>query len=481
MSGDPEIGPKIRRLRRDRHMTQAALAKALGISSSYLNLIEHNRRNLTVPLLLSLAEIFELSLKDLVPDHKGFVLSDLMDALSDDLLVGHDLTNIEVRDLAQTHPNFAGAFLTLYDAYRKAAQDAQELAELGEGGDGEAGRRAIDGFPAEQVSDFFQARSNHFPTLEVAAERVAIDVRAGEESLFRGMASFLANAFGVEVSILPPRQGWDVIRRFDAERRELWVSHHIPRETRDFQVAHQIGRLAAEREIRDLEAEAALVGEPANGLLRSALANYFAGALLMPYDAFLGQAEAWKYDIDLLANYFETSFEQVCHRLTTLQRPNRRGIPFHLLRVDIAGNISKRFSLSGIRIPRHGGSCPRWNVYRAFIEPGRITAQISQTPDGQKYFSIARMTSKGIAGHKASRRLMSVGLGCRIEHAARLVYAQGMDLGNDGLAVPIGTSCRTCPRHDCDQRAFPSVHEPGGFSEHVRAPSPFRLPRPFDR
>jgi len=476
MAPDPELGAKIRRLRRERHMTQASLAGALGISPSYLNLIEHNRRQLTVPLLLKLADIFELSLKDLTPDQRGFVLSDLMDALSDDLLIPYDLTNLEVQEIARSHPNFASAFVALHDAYRKVAQDAHALAELHGGPEGDGDRDMADGFPAEQVSDFIQAKSNHFPALEAAAERVSADIRLGSESAFRGMTSFLVNAFGVRVRPMAPKDGWNVIRRFDPVRLELHVSRHIPRETRDFQVAHQIGLLAADHEIGELAVEAGLIGEAANGLMRAALANYFAGALLMPYDEFHRQAVAWKYDIDLLANFFGTSFEQVCHRLMTLRRPGRQGIPFHMLRVDIAGNISKRFSLSGIRIPRHGASCPRWNVYWAFIEPGKINIQVSRTPDGQRYFCIARMVSRGVAGHNASRRLMSIGLGCRIEHAAGLVYAEGIDLDNDSLTVPIGTSCRTCPRTDCDQRAFPPVDRSLGFNEHVRTTSPYVVP-----
>lgn len=478
---DPELGYTIRRLRRDRHMTQASLADALGISASYLNLIEHNRRNLTVPLLFKLTDIFGLALKDLVPDQRNFVMSDLMDALSDDLLVPYDLTNIEVQELARTHPNFAGAFLAIYDAYRKAAQDAQDLAELcgGREGEGEGGVAA--GFPAEQVSDFIQAKSNYFPTLEAAAERVSADIKLADESTFRGMASFLTNAFGVRVMAMPPKDGWTIIRRFDPGRLELHVSRHIPRATRDFQVAHQIGLLAADEEISDLANEAGLIGDAANGLMRAALANYFAGALLMPYEEFHRRTVAWKYDIDLLANFFGTSFEQVCHRLVTLRRPGAQGIPLHMLRVDIAGNISKRFSLSGIRIPRHGASCPRWNVYWAFIEPGKINIQVSQTPDGQRYFCIARMVSRGVAGHNASRSLMSVGLGCRIEHAQNLVYAGGMNLDNASLTIPIGTSCRTCPRTDCDQRAFPPVNRKLGFNEHVRATSPYVVPRSTDK
>lgn len=211
-------------------------------------------------------------------------------------------------------------------------------------------------------------------------------------------------------------------------------------------------------------------------MTRIALANYFAAAVIMPYQAFHRAAKANRYDIELLQHRFGTSFEQVCHRLTTLQRPGVRGVPFHLLRTDIAGNISKRFSLSGIHIPRYGGACPRWNVYAAFLQPGTINVQISKMPDGATYFCVARSVRKRGGGYGAPQSHLSIGLGCEIGWARELVYADGIDLDNPELAIPIGVSCRTCTRLDCGQRAFPPAAHQLNMDANLRAVSAYVSP-----
>ena len=203
-------------------------------------------------------------------------------------------------------------------------------------------------------------------------------------------------------------------------------------------------------------AETQLSGQAARDMYRRALASYFAGALLMPYDEFLEAACALRYDIELLGRRFGVSFEQVCHRLTTLRRPGAEGVPFHFLRVDIAGNVSKRFSGSGLRIPRYGGTCPRWNVHGAFMRPGCIDRQLARLPDGTTYFCIAKTETKPGGGYRVPGSHYSIGVGCEVSFAAQLVYADGMDPGNPEIAVPVGVHCRLCERHDCAQRAYPS-------------------------
>jgi predicted transcriptional regulator len=211
--------------------------------------------------------------------------------------------------------------------------------------------------------------------------------------------------------------------------------------------------------------------------LRKALASYFAGALIMPYEGFRTAAREMRHDVLALGRRYDASFEQVCHRLTTLRRPGAEGVPFHFIRVDIAGNISKRFSASGIHIARFGAACPRWNVYDAFGTPGMVRVQISRMPDGGTFFCIARTSGRsstfttGGLPHRIGQR--AIGLGCSVRHAGELVYADGLNLNDPQLITPIGVSCRTCPRTDCAERAMPSLHQKLHIDENVRGPSTY--------
>ncbi len=469
-SDTPKLGGRIRRLRRQEGLSQAALAIELGISASYLNLIEHNRRNLTVPLLIKLAERFELELSEIAESDEGRLSADLMEAFGDDLFGDIDLTTTDVRDLVTSNSTVARAILALYDRYRNMRDDAETVSAQARTNHDDV--TISDRLPSEQVSDFLQTRANYFPELEESAERVNHDSSLSGEDTLGAMSTFLTNTFGVRVMDMP-EDDTRAVRRFDPDSRILGLSKMLPADSRNFQAAHQIGLLAADREIDMLVDEGDFTNEDGRTLARIALANYFAGALLMPYDTFHKAAKTHRYDVELLQHRFGVSFEQACHRLTTLQRPRKRGVPFHLLRADIAGNISKRFSLSGIHIPRHGGACPRWNVYTAFLQPGTINVQISQMPDGKTFFCIARTVHKANGGYGQPRSYLSIGLGCEMSDAAALVYADGINLERPERIVPIGVSCRTCPRMDCGQRAFPPVAHALETDENARGVSAY--------
>jgi hypothetical protein len=269
-------------------------------------------------------------------------------------------------------------------------------------------------------------------------------------------------------------------RRFDAEKKVLTLSELLPTRSRTFQVAHQIALLTQHARIDRLVADAHLTSEESRGLARVALANYFAGAVLMPYAPFLEACRQERYDIDVIGRRFRVGFEQVCHRFTTLRRPGAGGAAFHMIRIDVAGNISKRFSASGIRFARFSGACPRWNVFAAFMTPGMIRIQVSRFPDGTTYFCLARTIHKDSGGYHAQQPVQAIGLGCRIEDARELVYSDGVDLDNARLATPVGVTCRVCERSDCEQRAFPSIRHPLQVDENVRgvsiyAPVPLRV------
>lgn len=463
MAETPEgqIGGRIRRLRRQRRLSQSDLAQALGISASYLNLIEHNRRKVTVPLLFAIAGHFGVEPGELVESDEGRLVGDLMEAFGDDLFADSDLTNLDIRDLAHANPAAARAMLRLYDRYRLVAAGERAVRPDSEG---EPFHLATDA-----ISDFLQENANHFPVLEEAAERVRADIDNSGDSFESGLRTYLFNVFGLEVRLASLPHG--IARQRDAARRQILVSDLLPAETASFLLAQQIGQLAAEAEITSVIGAADLPEGDAPALARNVLSAYFAAALVMPYAPFLRACRDYRYDIERLGRRFGASFEQVCHRMTTLQRKGAAGIPLHLVRTDIAGNISKRFSLSGIHIPRHSGACPRWNVYAAFLAPGRINVQLSQMPDGQQFFCIARTITKGDYRHNAPRRYLSIGLGCAVHHAREMIYSDGIDLTSQQQIVPIGVGCRICPRLECGQRAHPPADHRFRLDDDMRPES----------
>lgn len=453
-----QIGGRIARLRRQRAISQADLAASIGISGSYLNLIEHNRRKITVPLLLKVAGYFGVEAGELADSDEGRLVGDLMEMFGDDVFADSEMTNIEVRDLAHANPAAARAMLQLYGQFRAKGHGATAHSE-----------DAPEHFhlATDRISDFLQERANHFPTIEAAAERVRADIDSSADDFGYGLRTYLLNVFGTELKLASLPHG--IARTYDKARNQLLVSDILSAESATFLVAQQVGQMAANAEIGALAAELPEGDAPALG--RNVLAAYFAAALIMPYGPFHRACRDYRYDIDRLGRRFGASFEQVAHRMTTLQRPGTLGIPLHLVRTDIAGNISKRFSLSGIHIPRHSGACPRWNVYSAFLNPERINVQISQMPDGERYFCIARAFSKGDPRHNAPLRHFSIGLGCSILRAKEMIYSDGLDLNNPTQVVPIGVGCRICPRMECGQRAHPPADHRFRLDDAVRPES----------
>ncbi len=438
----PQIGGRIRQLRRQKAISQANLARELGISASYLNLIEHNSRKLTVPLLLTLAQKFGLEISDLTASDEQRLSGDLMEMFSDELFGDIDLTNYDIKEFTNTSPAVARAIVLLYDQFRG----------LREGSISNDDSSADNRLASEQISDFLQENGNYFQRLEDVAQRVSADVGQAMPELGH-LNGYLMNVFGIAVSI------GDFETGFDLDAMKLKISEILPNPSRLFTVAKSIGDHAAGLEISELVKNANFSHPNVDELAKKALGSYVAGAILMPYAKFLKAAEDTRYDVERLSQRFSVSFEQVCHRLTTLQKPGASGVPFHLVRTDIAGNISKRFSISGINIPRHGGACPRWNVYEAFMQPGRITIQISEMPDESRFFCIARTLTKGENSHNGDIKHMSIGLGCSFSHAHRLVYSDGFDLGHPNRITPVGVSCRVCPRASCSSRAFPAQQD----------------------
>jgi predicted transcriptional regulator len=277
----------------------------------------------------------------------------------------------------------------------------------------------------------------------------------------------------VNVRIAPVEVMENTLRRYDRHRQTIFLSELLDQPGRSFQLAYQLAYFEQMPAIEEIIRDAGMEKEETRVVARISLANYFAAAVLMPYDAFLKTAETNQYDITLLGRRFGTSFEQVCHRLTTLQRPGARGIPFFLIRVDNAGNISKRFSAGGFHFARFGGTCPRWHVHDAFRIPGKISTQVVQMEDATRYFSIARTVSRDNSGFGVPDNQFAVALGCEIKYAEKLVYARNANIDKETGDTPIGVNCRLCERRDCNQRATPSVNRDLRLDEHVRGLSPF--------
>jgi predicted transcriptional regulator len=454
------------------------LAGQLGISASYLNLIEANRRPLPANLLIKLAQLFGLDVGAFATDDDGRMVADLTEAFADPVLEEYDLTSVDVRELAAASPEAARAVLGLYRAYQAARATADDLSSQlrdGEALPGPDGARAASHVPSEEVSDYVQRASNHFPLLETAAEELAARAKLTSDDLNAGMVRYLERDLGVSVQIAHWEALPGVLRRYDPGRKTLTLSELLPTRSRTFQLAHQIAIITLGELLERHAVEGRFVSPEARVLAKVALANYFAGAVLMPYTAFHQAARDERYDIDVLGRRFRVGFEQVCHRLTTLRRQGAEGVPFHMIRLDVAGNISKRFSASGIRFARFSGVCPRWNVFSAFLTPGMIRIQVSRMPDGMAYFCIARTIQKDSGGYHAQQPVQSIGLGCQIEFARQLVYADGVNLDSRDTLLPVGVTCRLCERTHCEQRAVPSLKVPLHVDENLRGLSLYTM------
>jgi hypothetical protein len=449
------MGVRLKRLREERRLTQAALAAKLGISLSYLNQLENNQRPLTLPVLLALNSAFGLDVQSFSEDDEARLIADLREALADPAL-GETIATADLRELALNMPAVGRALVTLNRKYRQAVEQGAVLsARLGE--DRQAASAILPSTPFEEVRDFFYAHHNYIGELDEAAEAIAVRMKFPVGQMAPALAAYLESQHGVKVmfeSVDELTSGTQ--RRFDLRTRTMYLSPRLRPGQQAFQFATQIAMLELDDDIRALVEKANLTSDEARGLARIGLANYFAGALVLPYTLFLNEAERWRYDIELLGHRFGVGFETVCHRLSTLQRPNARGIPFFFIRVDRAGNISKRQSATDFHFSRVGGTCPLWNVYEAFANPGRILTQLARMPDERTYLWIARTVSHGQGGYGAPAKTFAVALGCDVRHAERIVYAQGLNT-DPAVATPIGMGCKVCERPHCPQRAFPPI------------------------
>ncbi|MDG1116514.1 MAG: short-chain fatty acyl-CoA regulator family protein [Flavimaricola sp.] len=439
-------GAKLRELRTRLGLTQRRFAEQLGVSLPYLNQMENNNRPVSTSVVLALAQEFRFDVTELQSGDETRLLSDMREALADPVFSGPLPSAADLRLAAGNAPALAHAFLALHAAYR---QSHERLASLDEALGREDAR--LQPSPWEEVRDFFHYCDNYIDAVDRAAERFA--TQAGPAGNIADAARTALAA--QQVTVIEVEDG--PLRDYDPETQVLRLSRRAAAPTRAFQMLLQLALLAQDRLLEATLDLARFQSPEARSIAKVGLANYFAGAALMPYGAFLAAARETRHDLERLADRFGASFEQVAHRLSTLQRPGDKGIPFFFVRVDQAGTITKRHSATTLQFARYGGACPLWNVHSAFETPNSWLRQLAETPDGVRYFCLARDVSKSGGAFDAPVRRYAIGLGCEVRHAAALVYADHMDLGTPAAYQPIGISCRICERRECHQRAVPPL------------------------
>jgi predicted transcriptional regulator/transcriptional regulator with XRE-family HTH domain len=465
------MGARLRRLREERRLSQTAAARLLGLSASYYNQLENDERPLTVPVLVKVSSAFGVDVQVFSEEEEARLIADMREAL---WAAAHQdsVSAAELREVAGSTPAIGRALVTMHRKLREAIDRADAMADrLG-------GTRtawpSLPLMPFEEVRDFFYARHNYFDELDTAAEQLFTEAGLRVGDVASGLDERLTRRHGVEILVTgddaaaPAPQ-----RKYQPLERRLLLSGHLSPGQRAFQMATQLAFLEFGDDIQRMVDDSGFSSDEARALARIGLANYFAGALIMPYRPFLEATESVRYDIDRLRQRFGVGFEVVCHRLSTLQRTNACGVPFFFIRVDRAGNISKRQSATDFHFSRVGGTCPLWNVYEAFAQPARILRQLAQMPDGRTYLWIARTVSRELGGYSAPSKTFAIALGCDVRHAGRLVYSKGLDLEDPTAPTPIGAGCKVCERVACPQRAFPPIGGKLVVDENERRLEPY--------
>ena len=466
------LGRRLRELRLKRGMQQAELARQLGVSAAYLNLLEKGKRTVHLPLLWQALKLFSVDVEDFMRSLGEHHIDEALALLLDEPLVRS--LGLSAQDLANfsTEPRMAATIAALFNLYKHTRSQLDAVLAARPAAKTTRNRKThlplvpavepqSDTYsPFDEVTAFLQHHKNWFPELEEEARRLRRDHKLARRLVSDELVRVLDEEFGVAVKWAQPRAG-SVVRRFDAAGSKLTLSPTLLEQPLKFQLAASIGLRVLD--MGHLHERLARAWKPRHGetvrLLKIHLANYFGGALLLPYEDFHRDCERTRYDVELLANQYGASYEATAHRICNLGDPRRPGLNMHFLRVDVAGNISKRYSATGLAIPQQLGSCPKWAVHNAFLNPFAITKQYSQMPDGALYFCFAKVLVQPQQGSVVRGTTYSIGLGVRAEDAKHLAYAQDLPHARsdqERMAVPVGTSCRFCERTDCNQRAAPS-------------------------
>ena len=459
------VGPRLRRLRSERGQTQSEMAKALGISTSYVNLLEKNERSISVGVLLKLFEAYGVDWRDISDDEQTKQLADLRAALQDPLFEGARPDLPQLRAALVHCPDLATSLLTAHAAY----QELTERVLSGAGGDGVDLAAST---PEALVHGFFRKRDNYFAPLEEAADTLTEAGEPERDEVYSWAKARLREDFGISVRLNSVTDQPQSLRRFDAKRREIHLSEALDYPNRIFQLLHVRCLVQCADILDELIREASISDDRGRARCRVELANYFAAAALMPYDRFHAEALASKYDFDHLATRFGVSFEQACHRAITLRRPGAAGIPLFFFRIDHAGNVTKRFNSADFVLAELGGACPRLNVHTCFRTPGRVVTQLVEMPDSSRYIVCARTVDRPSTTRMSQDKRLAVAIGCAEEYAGSVGYADGLSLAT-AAPTEIGINCRVCPRAHCDQRAQQALVANATIDENLRGTTKF--------
>ena len=443
------VGPQLRQLRRERHQTQAEMAKVLGISAGYVNLLENNERSLSLRLLMALADNYGVDWRDIVADKTSNLLAELRSVIKDPMFSATpDLT--ELRGAIDHAPRLVEQFLHLYGVHRTTLERLMR----------QGANIATDGLLATSaeavVHDFFRDNSNYFHDLEVAAEALRATEANEPDDIYATLKARLLHTHGIRIKRRTIEEMTQALRVYDKENRVIYVSEALDYSNVIFQLAHVMCLIELQDLLNKLTSANKINVGTSLARCHVELANYFAAAFLMPYEPFLREAEAMAYDVDRLAARFGVSFEQTCHRLTTLQRRDAQGVPFFFLRVDKAGNVTKQFNPTSFHLAEYGGACPVWKVHMAFRLAGVIIPQFVELPDGDRFFTINRTVDRPTVNFETQDHRLAVSLGCELKYAKKLGYAAAYNLDDDRIFSRIGINCHVCPRQACSQRA----HQP---------------------
>lgn len=445
------IGPQLRRLRRERKQTQAEMAKALGVSPGYVNLLENNQRSLSVRLLMALGDAYGVDWRDIVADESSSLLAELRRTVKDPMF-GDGAPDIQELRAAIDHaPRLVEQFLHLYGSHRTT------LERIMRQGGGTVSEGLLATSAEAVVHDFFRDHSNYFHALEVAAEKLRVAERCEPDDVYAKLKARLLKVHGIRVQRRPIEEMTQALRVYNRHARLLYLSEALDHVNQVFQLAHVLCLVELSQLLQQLTAASGITQGTSLARCQVELANYFAAAFLMPYEPFQNAAESTAYDIDRISARFGVSFEQACHRLITLQRPGAQGVPFFFLRVDKAGNVTKRFNSTSFHLAEYGGACPVWNIHMAFRTPGVILPQFVELPEGERFFTISRTADRPAVNFATQDHRLAVALGCEFRYAGKIGYASSFKLDDQMRFSQIGINCHLCPRQACSQRAHQPV------------------------
>ncbi len=444
-------GHAVRRIRRSSGLTQSAMAGTLGVSASYLNLIERNQRPITAGVILKLAEKFDFDPRSLTGAAPGGGTEAIRRRLNDPLFADLAIDRAQLEEWVAAAPDAVEAFARAFDRLQGNAPNEHDA--------------------ITSVRTEIERWRNHFADLDTQAEALSDELRLGTADIYGAMTERLRVQHQLSIRILPVDVMPDRLRRLDLHARQLQLSEWLDPASRTFAAAFQLAQLEAKGEIEALVRGADFAERASERFFRRHLTSYFAAALIMPYARFLRACEVTGYDIPILERRFGANFEHVAHRLTTLQRVGARGLPFFMIRIDRAGQSSKRYAgASASPLVETDARCPLWALHSAFGSGDIITTHLVELEDKSRWFTLARRVSP--QGGQRNQIEFAVGLGLSADTARVLSVANGIDF-KTAPATPIGLGCHACNRIDCAQRSAPPTGRLLVFNERERGLTPF--------